>query len=271
MITLADVPEVPPAKVVEAWDEVAPAVLELVRHAGDSARMVKGCDWSINQLVAHLVSGLECYRDILRGKDSPFASVRAAHVAVLNQAFLDHILRRDEGLPDQLEHAQKVWRELITSETLPSTVRYHLGQPVAPMRVAAALLYEPIIHGHDLAMTLGRPWPITPGHVALIMWGLAPVLHGGVVMENARGFTATYQVRLRGQGTYTFRFEDGALTVGGPHEGRIDCRISADPATYLLVASGRLGRISPALRGQMIVYGRRPWLAARFVRLLEAP
>lgn len=139
------------------------------------------------------------------------------------------------------------------------------------MRVAAAVLYEMILHGHDLATTLDRAWSINPGHVDLIMRGLAPVLHGGVVTENARGLTATYQVRLRGQGIYTFRFEDGALAVGGHHEGRIDCRISADPATYLLVASGRLGRISPALRGQKIVYGRRPWLAARFARLLEAP
>jgi hypothetical protein len=92
-----------------------------------------------------------------------------------------------------------------------------------------------------------------------------------VVAERARGFTATYQLRLRGQGTYTFRFENGDLTIGGRYDGPVHCRISADPATYLLAGMGRIGPARSALTGRMLTDGRKPWLAGRLSQLVEAP
>ncbi len=53
--------------------------------------------------------------------------------------------------------------------------------------------------------------------------------------------------------------------------GPVDARISADPATSLLSTFHRLGRIRPAVRGQVVVYGRRPWRVLSLEKLLPLP
>lgn len=81
----------------------------------------------------------------------------------------------------------------------------------------------------------------------------------------------TYEVRLRGGGPrFVVRVADGAAEVraaGGP----IDCVISADPATFLLVGYGRMPHRRALLRGGMLAGGRRPWLGLRFKDLFFNP
>jgi hypothetical protein len=43
----------------------------------------------------------------------------------------------------------------------------------------------------------------------------------------------------------------------------IDCHISAEPVTFLLMSYNRIGSTLPALSGKVGVWGRRPWLATR--------
>jgi uncharacterized protein (TIGR03083 family) len=271
VVALADVPKVPQSRLAEAWETVGSALVELLRLGRTNPdQPVVGLTWTVSQLGAHLVEDVEIIIDVLRGKGSPFKRWDSAYVAKMNQSYIDAILKRGIDLADQLESALDEWRPLITSDDLPPTVPYHADQPLPPLRAAACVFTDCLVHGYELARALGQPWPIDPEHVDLGMRGITAIVDH-MVTERARGFTATYQLRLRGQGTYTFRFEDGRLTVGGNYDGPVDCRISADPGTYLLVAAGRLGPIRPALTGRMVVYGRRPWLGARFSQLLAAP
>jgi uncharacterized protein (TIGR03083 family) len=272
LIEVPEVPDVPRPRLVEAWRTVGSAVVNLLGQEGlDPARRVAGLDWTVGQLGAHLMVNLEFGSDVLHGKGSPATTMNSAEIAALNQSANDVVLRRGGDQVGQLETALQGWLALLSTETLPPTVPYHGGLQLPPLRVAACLLFEYLVHGYDLATTLGRPWHIDPEHVDLAMRGVTTVMPLAVDTERARGFSATYRLRLRGQGSYTFRFDDGRLTVGGAYEGPVDCRISADPATYLLVAMGRLSPIRPALTGRMVVYGRRPWLGLRFSRLVAAP
>ena len=69
---------------------------------------------------------------------------------------------------------------------------------------------------------------------------------------------------------YVIRVADGTAevrTVGGP----VDCVISADPVTYLLVVYGRMPLGRALLRGGMLAWGRRPWLGLRFKDLFFNP
>ena len=91
------------------------------------------------------------------------------------------------------------------------------------------------------------------------------------ITDAGRRATATFGVRLRGQGTYTFVFADGGLRVGQGWDGPVDCKVGADPTTYVLAATGRLGRVAPALTGRMVAYGRKPWLALRLPDLIKVP
>lgn len=139
------------------------------------------------------------------------------------------------------------------------------------------LLNETIVHGYDIARGDGRRWPIPRSHAALVVEGfLVPVLSAlgprtMVDQEAAKGLQATYQIHVRGGGRYWFSFEDGNLAISRPGSGRVDCHISADPVALLLVAWGRRSQWPAIARGQLVAWGRRPWLGPRFRTLLRSP
>ena len=49
------------------------------------------------------------------------------------------------------------------------------------------------------------------------------------------------------------------------------CRISADPGTYMLVTYGRSGAVIPVLTGKITASGRRPWLGLKLPLLFRNP
>ena len=51
----------------------------------------------------------------------------------------------------------------------------------------------------------------------------------------------------------------------------VDCRISAGPVAFLLVAYGRQAQWQPVLLGRITAWGRRPWRAFALQRLLVNP
>ena len=103
---------------------------------------------------------------------------------------------------------------------------------------SAILLGEFVVHGDDVARSIGRPWPIEAAHARLIMAGVTAVLPRYVDRAAAAGLNATYQVRLRGGPSFQVRFDRGTATVGR-QTGAADCRLTVDPVTFLLVAYWR--------------------------------
>jgi hypothetical protein len=137
------------------------------------------------------------------------------------------------------------------------------------------LLNETIVHGYDIARADGRRWPIPPRHAAMVFDGfLVPVIAGltartMVDQSAAAGLRATYEVHVRGGGRHLFVFDDGSLRIERPGSRRIDCHISADPATFLLVAWDRRSQWPAIARGQLVAWGRKPWLGPRFRKLIR--
>jgi len=89
--------------------------------------------------------------------------------------------------------------------------------------------------------------------------------------EPAAGLSACFDVRVRGGSRHYDVIDHESLTIEAPSERRVDCHVSADPAAFLLAGYRRVGQWGPALRGQMIAWGRRPWLALRLISLLKNP
>jgi hypothetical protein len=149
---------------------------------------------------------------------------------------------------------------------------YGPGRTRTPDCLTALALGELIVHGYDVATGTGRPWPISVDHATLIVGTVCPEMSPLVVRPDAgRGAPLTYEVRLRGNGPrYVIRVADGTAevrTVGGP----VDCVVSADPVTYLLVVYGRMSLARALLRGGIFAKGRRPWLGLRFKDLFFSP
>ncbi|MRH87737.1 hypothetical protein GFY24_09775 [Nocardia sp. SYP-A9097] len=98
------------------------------------------------------------------------------------------------------------------------------------------------------------------------MDGLNQIMPGWVDPDSGERHTATYEYRLRGHTGYIYRFLDGPLTVDPEVSGRIDVHISAEPVTALLLNYGRIGPWRPTVTGQVLAWGRKPWLATTFYR-----
>ncbi len=269
MPTLTEIPVPTRATVLDALTRNGDAFVDLLRRYPDPTLPVPALTWSTGQLAAHLVVLGEVYAQVVSGRDSPYISNDPAEIAKISDALGRAVLDRGGDLAEKLGTALTGLREALAADDLPESV-VHGGVPFAPLQLGAMAVGELVIHGHDLAAAFAEPWMIDPAHVDLIAAGLGAVMPH-FLSPKARHFTGTYQLRLRGQGTYTFRFVDGVLTVGSSWDGPVDCRISADPRTYILAAYGRIGPIKPALTGRMVVYGRKPWLGPRFATLVQAP
>lgn len=149
---------------------------------------------------------------------------------------------------------------------------------VVPRSVLTAhLLHETLIHGSDIARAARRPWPIDPSHAALVFGGfLVEALRvldprAMVDQKRAKGVRAVYDIRLRGADSFVFDFDDGELRIDPPGGGRVDCHLSADPVALMMVALGRRSQWTAIAKGQLVAWGRKPWLGPRLRRMIRNP
>ena len=140
------------------------------------------------------------------------------------------------------------------------------------------LLNETIMHGYDIAKAAGRTWRINPAHAAMVVQQFfVPVIQTCdprtfVNAERAAGLQATYELRLRGGGDRLFFvFDDGSLRVEEPSARRVDCHILADPAAFFMVFWQRQSQWNAIAKGQLIAWGRKPWLGLKFRSLIRNP
>ncbi|MGH9278115.1 MAG: SCP2 sterol-binding domain-containing protein [Acidimicrobiales bacterium] len=151
------------------------------------------------------------------------------------------------------------------------------GTEVGLATLTCHLLNETIVHGWDIATGDGRRWDISRAPAAMVFDGfLVPVLQtlgprDMVNQELAVGLRATYELRLRGGSRHVFAFDDGALSVEAPSSRPVDCIITADPATLLLVVWGRQDQARAIVQRQLVVSGPKAWLGPRLRSLMRNP
>lgn len=151
------------------------------------------------------------------------------------------------------------------------------GTSVPLSALTCNLLNETIMHGYDIAHAAGRKWRINSTHAAMVVRQFfVPVLQTVdprtfVNADKAAGLQATYELHLRGGGRLNFVFDDGSLRVEEPSARRVDCHILADPAAFFMVFWGRQSQWNAIAKGQLIAWGRKPWLGLKFRSLIRNP
>ena len=293
-----------------ALREVVPGLVALVRNLGEADPVSVGT-WTTSEVAAHLSHVFRFDIDAIAGNPVPDATVTAAGMAEVNAKLLADDGERDPAaLADRLSALAAEFDEVasrspadtaefdnvasraddnvasragtaefddVGSRSRADTVEWLQGLRLPPSVVAAHLLEECLIHGHDLASATGRPWPIQRDHALLaVEGGVLPLITAlpptaFVDQEKAGYFRARFEVRLRGGGRTTMVFDRGSLTLDENYSGAVDACLSADPAALMLVFIGRQNIGKPLLAGKLAAWGPRPWKLARLLTAISPP
>jgi uncharacterized protein (TIGR03083 family) len=254
----------------------------LLQETDDIGRPAAGTDWTVAETAAHVSCMLIGFSAAIAGEPQALAPAQyldadfPTRLAAANATTIAMVDHTDAGrLAELITTGAQRFLELVAAtdpEMACETPWYGPGRTRTLDCLTALALSELTVHGHDIATGTGRPWPISAEHAKLILGTVCPEMWPLVVRPEAgRGAPMTYEVRMRGNGPrYVIRVADGTAEVraaGGP----VDCVISADPVTFLLVAYGRMPLRQALLHGGMLAWGRRPWLGLRLKSLFFNP
>lgn len=216
--------------------------------------------WSVGETANHMS---HCYPSFIDAFQGTF-SVAPGDVDPHNEAVLAADPERDlDVLADRVEASVGEYLEVAGRFDEDDLVDFFTGMLVPASGVTATLLGEALVHGYDIAKAEGLPWPIDAEHAILTLKGLEPVMVYFVDAEAIADLEAGFEIRFRGGSTSYWYFNEGRLTVEDSPTLPVDCRISAEPVTWLLMSYNRIGPIMPVLTGKVRMWGRRPWLANR--------
>ena len=247
-------------------------MIELVGSITDVAVTIPATPgWSVLQTLGHLVTVTPRFAAGPEGAGTwaneppDLAGINDRELSALGElSAADLQVRLDDAVEDVIRQVGRYGAEA-------PTYRYHGGAFVAADRALGILLGEYLIHGSDIAAAVRRPFPIPRDEAALAIDGVVPISTGWVDPVAARGHTATYEIRIRGGGTYTIVFRDGTLEARDGPSPRADCRISANPAAFLPVLYRRRSPWRYVPTGGLIAWGRRPWLGLRLAGRFQRP
>ncbi|MET8586045.1 maleylpyruvate isomerase family mycothiol-dependent enzyme [Streptomyces collinus] len=250
-------------------------IAALLRGARDTAVPVPGSEWTVGEAAAHLALANELMADLAGGKERPYGDGTPQSLAGANERSLaDFTERRAEPLATMITEQAEAFLDVMAR---PAAEGVEGGTPTSPLGpmgrdvLASYLLTHMLGHGYDLARALGRPHMIDRARVGLCMPFMRAVMPRVADASATAGLTARYTIRLRGGETFGVSLADGTVRVtAGPPDGS-DCTILIEPTAFLLVALGRRDPWGAIARGQIVAWGRRPWLAPRFPTLFKAP
>jgi uncharacterized protein (TIGR03083 family) len=228
--------------------------------------------WTVRESVVHLVNYAGIYADIAQGMASPVRGLTKENLAAEHDLRIADIPETDPAaLADLL--LESVDGLLEGTAALPGDqpVIFHGGIGLDVAGLVGISLGEHLLHGYDIAAAVGAPWSIDPGHAHLVLYGYAPCYEHIVNPKTAQGLNAGFGIEIRGGAEFTVRFTDGIYSVEPAGSLPINCTISADPAAFLLVGSGRLSQWPAIALGLYSPGGADPQLALRFLDLFVYP
>jgi hypothetical protein len=264
-----------------ALSELTPRTAALIASIDRPERRATGLEWTLAETAAHLVVGLRGYTDAVQGdltgwrSHVPPSTVFRDRLKGMTASSLAAVPSRDPAvLSRNLTDALDAFLEAGAgaSPELQVPTPWYGADASLPLGVATCLLLgEQLIHGLDIARTLGRPWPITRAHALLLMPVFMTMMPLAVDPERTRTTRVAFAMHVRGGPDFVLRVDRGTAAVEPLGTQRIDCHLSGDPVSLTLAGYGRISQWRAIARGGLFAWGRRPWMGPRMLGLFFNP
>ena len=266
------------------WDEARTALEEAVERVVGLLRTVRHPEapalgtWSIVEVAAHLSHAFDVVPALARRERASLMASIAQLASITTGLVADDGERDLDVLADRIQTSAAEFLRWSTPMVPTDLNPWLVEGTVASIKtVTCHLLNEAVVHGYDIATADGLPWKIDRHHASIIFVGFFLPVFGMlppealVNHEKAAKVQACFEVRLRGDDRFRMVFDRGAMTIERASSRQIDCHLSVDPAAFLLVAWGRISQWQAIPKGQLLAWGRRPWLGLRLRSLVTNP
>lgn len=244
----------------------------LVRTADPLARP-PGSRWTVQQVVAHVLTVAHRYRELANGRQYRRAGAHR-ELAEINQAELDAALAPVSELADQLRVlAPDLDGYFDTLAEDRSAGTFHAGVVVDGITAQTNWLGELLLHGHDIARAVNAPWELPERDMLLVSRGMMQIGSGYPLRAGVKpGTDLRVAFQLPGARPFLTHIHGGAAEFRARRpEDRPDAVLRAPASTFALMLYQRIGPLTAARHGLRIVGGRRPWRALTLQSFFEQP
>jgi uncharacterized protein (TIGR03083 family) len=253
----------------EALAAAGRRLVELLRAVPDPSAPVEGLRWTIGELTAHLAARTELFAGYLAGTAEPEGAIS------------DIAANNERQIRDLADVPFDTHVELIAASVAAFVERtkgrlgtdpypWYSGLVVDVATGTGIALAEVLVHGYDVARSIGRRWRISADDARTIARASLVFAPYYVDPETTRGRSVTHRLLVRGGPRVRVRIDDGTAALEEA-DGPADCTIRAEPVALVLVSYGRTSRWRAAARGRLLATGRRPWKALAFSRSFLPP
>jgi len=236
--------------------------------------LAHGLEWTVAETAVHVVTGFDYYTATIRGEDfvltprapgEPFTRYFARE----NKLQIDAEPERD---PAKIAvRLRASLRELVDTARAagPDAVVVFSGPGYSEdiTTSVCTIIGELVVHGFDIARAIDAEWKVDPASSVLAVYATTAALPLALDHDAAAGKDIHVKVHLRHGTAFSIHFRDQRAWCDLTVE-RADVNVSADPLAYLLVGYGRMGLLGPVVRGQLLVWGKKPWVVLEVPKLL---
>jgi uncharacterized protein (TIGR03083 family) len=242
-----------------------------VARAADPDAHPPGHGWTVQQIVAHVLTIAHRYRNGAQGRPYKMVDSTAA-IAGLNQAELEAAMA---PLPDLAGQLQAVATELAAAcdaFTNDTVIPFHTFASVSGTAWQSYWLGELLMHGEDIARAMKSRWEFRERDNLLVIRGLMEIGHAYLRADVSPDTDVSVAFELPAARPYVVNIHDGIAEYRDLRPSdRPDAVMRGPASTLAQVFYGRIGTFTAARRGLFVVGGRRPWKALKLMSYFERP
>lgn len=243
--------------------------VRLARTADPLARP-PGSEWTVQQIVAHVLTVAHRYQQVVRGLEYR----RAAHprdVDVINQLELEAAIAPVTELTDQLQDvAPEMDRFFDAYPNDRRAFKFHAGADVSGLTGQTNWLGELLLHGQDIARAVKAPWKLAERDMLLIARGLMQIAPAYLRTDVSPDTDVCIALKVTGARPYVIHIHHGIADIRPCRaDDRPDAVLRLPASVLTQVLYQRIGPLGAARRGLLVVGGRRPWVALKLQAYFE--